>query len=247
MNVKVIATCFAGNKETRLNEFTNFPDHPQRSISPDECLERLKKLVDMELTHKEDTPFDVLIVNSEYDYPLGYEYLASINGTKTPLGKIIILNRHNVGWSFGAYSDAFKKYQKKYKYWIFTEDDIVVGSERYYSKAIERFECELNIGFVSFIGISNPEGSIFGVPAHTHGGIGLSHSKVLRKVNDGNLPHHRGEMGKDARAYKDQVIREGEIPFTNEIYKLGYKLVVYGDGKSWDLDRNLCIPAHYYL
>ena len=37
-----------------------------------------------------------------------------ISNIKIPKGKIIIMRRKNIGMSYGSYSDAFKKFRKKY-------------------------------------------------------------------------------------------------------------------------------------
>lgn len=69
--------------------------------------------------------------------------------------------------------------------------------------------------------------------------IGLSNRKILNEVVaiNGKLPCPEGEWD------KTKAIREGEIPFTNIIHNMGYKMERMGKFDGWDI-RNYCLP--YY-
>jgi hypothetical protein len=153
-----------------------------------------------------------------------------------PYGTIYVLNKANVGWSYGGYSFAFDKFD--YDWWLFTEEDVFIGGEDYYKKIIEKFNSVENCGFVGVVGCHEGD-----YPAHCDGGMGLTSKKVLTKVKKkiGYLPHltHTGFTPKDIRY---EVIRYGEIPFTNEIHKLGFKLVPYTKEGRWGFEHNFCNP-----
>ncbi len=251
MNCKIIATCFGSNRTPRQSSLDEhqkprsiFPDHHQDITDPEEYLELNKKIVALELAH-EDMPFDVIIVNSDTGYKEGNDYLDSINGTKTKNGTIYTMHRENRGWSFGAYSDAFKKFPN-YDFYLFTEDDIIVNGDMYYLKLYERFQEEEFAGFVSLIGVA----ASMQRPKHCHGGVGFTSKDVLDKIvtRNGSLPHYDRAFSdkEDPHAYKQEVIRYGEVPFTNEIWKLGRRLVSYGE-PGWNMEKNLCLPYYNYM
>lgn len=242
MNVKVIATCFRA-KEIRLE--TTFPAHEQDIKHPGEALQMLKNIIDLETKEDPGVPMDLIIVNNDVNFKEGNEYIKSLHEAKTKWGKIIAYTRPNVGWSFGAFNDAFKEYQDDYDFWLFTEDDIYVGGREYYKKLIERFReiegVKVPIGYLALIGVIKHE---YGI--HCGGGIGLTSKIVLKRVVEklGQLPHHSGKNKADISFHQERqnVIREGEVRFTNVIDELGFHLINYGENKSWDLANNLCVP-----
>lgn len=234
MNCKVIATSFEGRREIRTNSM--FPQHNQHIKCTEDILKMLKNVVATEDEFDAGVPMDTILVVSGNSYKEGVDYVLSLDGQKTRNGIIRSFVRENVGGSFGAYSDAFNKYD--YDYWLFTEDDILVGGDKYYKKLIRKFEktkSHRGVGFVALIRCV--ENHPLGI--HADGGVGLSHKSVLGKVNKkwGCLPHHK-EEGWD----KTAIIREGEVAFTNAIYDIGYEIIVYLDRPRWDLENKLCKP-----
>jgi hypothetical protein len=143
------------------------------------------------------------------------------------------VDRPNDGGSYGAYDWAYRKYRGLYDWWLFTEDDVVVGGENYYDRLIEKFQSTPNCGFVATIGVEP------GFLVHAHGGIGLTSAAVLERVFGycgGCLPHPCGSGWA-----RHLAIIQGEIPFTNVIAHLGYQVVPFGL-PGWDWENNLCLP-----
>lgn len=229
MNIKVIATSFDGGRDIRTD--AEFPNHNQKE-------QDIKKLIDdvieFEKTNTPGVKTDVLIVNCSNKQR---RFIEGLN-IETKHGRIFGMNRKNIGGSFGSYSDAFLKYRKNYKYWLFTEDDILIGGNKYYKRLIDVFKSRNNIGFVALISrnLNHPGG------IHADGGVGLTERGVLDKIvaKHGLLPHYRGQWNKEA------VIAEGEIPFTNEINKLGKEVVVFNSQKGWGFEPKLCLPYYEY-
>lgn len=251
MNCKIIATSFSEKRTERSASIDKdgrpsvpYPDHYQENGTAHDFLQRIKLIINLEMNHKDDTLFDVIIANSDTGFISGNRYLESIDGTKTKNGTIHTFSRPNVGWSFGAYSDAFRRFPK-YEHYLFTEDDIVFDAQNYYTKLLDKFYEEPNTGFVTPIGI----GDNWARPHHAHGGVGLTTRAILNEVYEkfGKLPHHQLPFEGDARKYKSAVCTDGEVPFTNEIYNLGHKLIVYGNGKEWNMEENLCLPYYNYI
>lgn len=246
MNYKVIATSWNAGREHRMPPMVlPYPDHYQNVDGHGDSLRRLKDIVKFENDQTPGAPYNLVIVRSGDDWKEGDEYLAALDGSDFAWGKIYTIVRPNTGWSFGGYNAAYQRFKDDFGYWIFTEDDILVGGKNYFSKLIEKFNSTEGIGFVSLIKICR---NSYGV--HAGGGVGLTHSKVLKQVDEWNkgLPHHREPDNPDLdhRYQKHDVIRNGEVPFTNEILKMGLDLVSYGDEKRWNLESNLCIPYFNY-
>lgn len=245
MNVKVIATCFT-TKEKRPQ--ADFPAHPQNINSSVESLDMLRNTLKLEDRYNPGVGMDLIIVNSDSGFVEGNEFIKSINGQKTKWGKIIAYTRPNIGWSFGAFNDAFLLYRSDYKYWLFTEDDIFVGSPDYYKKLVDRWEelenIKVPIGYLALLKVVKHH---YGV--HCGGGIGFTSRAVLDKVIERNktLPHYDQENNNKISLQKNrqQVILEGEVKFTNIIDDMGFILLDYGKNDSWNLYENLCYP--YYL
>lgn len=246
MICKVIAVSFGGREVRKEARYT---EHPQNITSASEALDMLKDVIELESTWDAGEPVDLIVVNSDRGFPEGNRYIESIDGQKTRNGIIRAYTRPNVGWSFGSYDDAFKKYGKLYDKWIFTEDDIIIGGDNYAKKLSDRWNeiegVRIKIGFLSLIGvIKHPYG------IHCGGGVGMSSREVLDSVVErfGSLPHHDGigDESLDPERIKNLVIVNGEVAFTNKMDGMGYYLFEYGSCKGWNLEENLCVPYHIH-
>jgi len=235
LNCKVIATCFLDNRRIQLD--ARFPAHNQNIETSEGILDMLKRIVNFELDNNAGMPMDIIIVNSDVGFVEGNEWLDSINSKETQNGHIIVMRRDNIGGSFGAYSDAFLRFCDKYDYWLFTEDDIMVGGRDYYRRIVNLMRARKNIGFIALVGMArHPLGT------HAHGGVGLTSREILSNIvnnNNGELPYHHGSWD------KKNVVEEGEVKFTNFIEtKIGKEILVFHDKDEWDFETKLCIP--YY-
>lgn len=234
MNCKVIATCFQDNRRIQLD--ARFPNHNQNIETQIGLLDMMKRIINFELDNEAGVPLDIIISNSDVGFVEGNEWLNSIHGTKTKNGIIRVLHRDNVGGSFGAYSDAFVKFKKEYDYWLFTEDDIMVGGRDYYRRILSAFRARKNVGFMALVGLArHPLGT------HAHGGVGLTSREILQVVadsNNGELPYHHGSW------VKEHVVSEGEVKFTNFIEKIGKDIIVFHDEDVWNLETKLCVPFY---
>lgn len=247
MICKVIATSFNG-RQVRKEEV--YPGHPQVIEHPGEALQLLKDVVEFEKKEDAGIPLDVIIVNNDTNFKEGNEYIASLDGEKTKNGKIIAYTRPNIGWSFGAHNDAFKRFHDDYDYWIFTEDDILVGGIDYAKKLKERWEdiekAQVPVGFLSLIGVIRH--AQYGI--HCGGAVGMSSRPVLDKVVEkfGCLPHHDKPESDNlsANQNKQNAILNGEVAFTQRIDDLGFYLINYGPNTRWSMGENSCLP-YYYL
>lgn len=240
MNCKIIATSCA--PRTRRGNPITYPDHIQHLEGVDDTKRMLQDLVDFEMRNDPGCPLDIIIVNNsigDKDFDKWVDTLAG----ETRWGKIKVLANDNIGWSFGAYDEAYQVLKNDYHYWLFTEDDIFVGGNNYYSRLIEKFNEDNWTGFVALVQVVN---HTYG--KHCGGGVGLTSSKVLEKLNKrlGYLPHHIEEDDSklSPAEIKAKIIQEGEVPFTNEILKMGYDLIPFEQQDSWNMERNLCSP--YY-
>ena len=245
MNVKVIATSFRKGREVRVGDRHVFPTHQQDYPTSESVLEMLKNVVEEEIKTDSGAVMDTILVNNDCGFIEGNEYIESINGTKTKNGKIISYTRPDRGWSFGAYSDAYLKYRDDYGFWLFTEDDIVVSGDLYYKKLLDRWReiegVKVPIGFLSLVGVIRHS---YGI--HCGGGVGFTSRAILEKLVEkhGKLPHYEkcDDENESLSQNRQRIILQGEVAFTNAIDTLGYILLDYGENKSWNLSKNLCIP-----
>lgn len=227
---KIITTVFVGRtvreNTTELGNPRGFFNHSQNFPTPDSVIDLLKMTIDLEKTVDPGMETDVIIVNNDIGYEKGNEYLKSINGTKIHSGIIKILTKDNFGRSFGGYNYAFGLLKDEYDYFIFTEDDILVNRSNYSQKAVNEFEKSKKTGAVAYqsISIEGLDGSFSKKNLHIHGGVCLSSSKVLSELYEKmgrKLPHCESS---DSQRYED-IIVNGEIAFTHEIFNMGYELI----------------------
>jgi hypothetical protein len=244
-NCKVIATCFVGKSVRETTSITGYPplviDHAQNFPTAESILDLIKLNVEQEKTVDPGVPCDTIIVNNDVGWSQGNEFLDSINNLPTYSGFFKILHNKNLGRSFGAYDGAYQKFKDEYDYWIFTEDDILINGKNYFKIALDNFNCEENTGFVALQGMS-----IDGLDwesgehlRHAHSGTIITHIRILNELNNklGKLPHCGINDPQDYQA----CINKGEIPFTNEILRLGYK------GRTVTSDYPLYWYAYDYM
>ena len=240
---KVITTSFVP-RTVRLKTIlagcpAGYFTHSQNFVTEESIIELIKLNIEIELKCNPGVPVDLIIVNNDSGWSEGNRFLESINGKELRYGKVHVLTKNNFGRSFGGYNYAFKTLGNNYDYFIFTEDDIVIGRDGYASIGIENFHNTKNCGFVAYQAISTvalnlpPEDALC-----AHGGVGLTSVSVLNEVvkRYGSLPHA------DANSSQEyiNIIRNGEVAFTNKIYKLGYHLIsLPNDIKLYDFAYDL--------
>lgn len=248
MNCKVIATSFSPERIVRRpnDAVLRFPDHYQDIKTSYDALNQIQGVIAFELGQKPGERLDIIIVNSDSGFREGNEYLDAIDGCKTNYGTIRVLHKpNNNGWSFGAFNYAYEKFKNEYDYWMFTEDDILIGGDKYYFEAMEKLNASNDNAFVAMVKVCNHSGG-----QHAGGGIGLTNKKYLDMVIEKYkcLPHFRGvdDKSTEVRHRRAEVIQHGEIPFTNVFTKLGYKIIPFGNQEEWSLVKNRIIPYYDY-
>ena len=161
---------------------------------------------------------DTILVNNSPECQVANDFFSKIDGTNNKTGKFVVMNGDNIGISFGAYNKAFEKFGDQYKFWAFTEDDIIVNQDNYLINGINQMQQNTNLGFVAFIGFNGAKHGL-----HAHGGIGMTSYDVLKKVYDknGSLPHSKKPGNGPLPGNWNHQINEGEVPFTGILYSLG--------------------------
>tara|TARA_B100000035_G_scaffold313027_1_gene325789 strand:+ start:1062 stop:1946 length:885 start_codon:yes stop_codon:yes gene_type:complete len=241
---KVISICFIPKtkieKTYLLGEPVGFFGHSQKSDNLNDAINNLNFLIDYENKYNPGVQRDLIIINNDIGNFEGNNYLKKISGKSINKGKIICLNRENIGRSFGAFSYAFSKFRLHYDYYLFSEDDILIFGENYFSKGIEIFNSHENPGFLAYIGKTKvgkwrwKELNLNKETAYTcHGATGLTSSVILEKVFriNNKLPHYEGSN-------RELDITFGEVGFPSSILKLGFELI--------DLPKNLILAVPLY-
>ena len=247
-NCKVIATCFAGREVRLHNAICGTPPgvfvHAQNFADAESVLELIATVRELEVRVDPGSECDTIIVNNDVGWERGNRYLDSLNGTKTFAGTFKVLHRENFGSSLGAYNHAYSTFGRRYDYWTFTEDDILLNGHRWLGICLETFARHDNAGFVAIQGFSDDWAK------HAHGGVGLTHINILDAVRGawGALPHRlRHESQND-----DDHIVFGEVLFTNLINRLGFDLVIVeSDIRLYEFaydymmrNRGLCVRTY---
>jgi hypothetical protein len=165
-------------------------------------------------------------------------YFDHLDNTRTKNGKMYVRHRENIGSSFGGYNYAYENFN--YDFYLFHEEDFMMVGDGYYSFLLSKWNDK--IGYVTLIGNRNQEPPC-DMDSHCHGGIGLTSRKILDQVYKklGHLPH--SDEGQNDDRQHTKVVYSGEIPFTNEIKKLGYELTYFGTPR-WEF-KNHIMP--YYM
>lgn len=198
--------------------------HSQNFPTKESVIDLINLNIEIELKCNPGENVDLIIVNNDSGWQDGNHFLESINGKRLKHGKIQVLHRENFGRSFGGYNHAFKVFGESYDYFIFTEDDVVIGRDGYASIGIENFHKTKNCGFVAYLSLTcNSLDLDSDESLAAHGGVGLTSVSVLKDVvaHHGSLPH----ADENSSQEMIDIISKGEIQFTNKIHKLGYQLI----------------------
>jgi len=220
-NCKVITTCFIGREVREEDDIVVDPPdlflHTQYFPDPDKVLELVALIRELEVKVDPGVESDTIIVNNDVGWEKGNKFLESIHNTDIFAGKLKVITRENFGRSFGGYNRAYEIFRNQYDFWTFTEDDVFVIGDKYFKLCIDTFRKTPKAGFVAILGLSEE------IRLHAHGGVGTTHVSVLDEVYKkwGKLPHCERHQ---PQSYED-IIRYGEVAFTNAIKTLGYALV----------------------
>lgn len=225
---KVIVVAYHLERIFRPQNQVRYPHHPQRGLSHDEQILMWNVIEYLSTTIDGGEPHDTIVVcNGEK----AFAWWKDKHGKRTQNGSLIVLGRENNGGSFGGYNHAYRN--TNYDGYIFTEDDMLIVGDNFYTHILEEWNKSSNPGFVGLVGISKREST-----RHCHGGVGFTTREVLKSIEDagGNLPHPQ------RRGWKQEVaIKYGEFPFTNKILQSGKDLLSLSFQKpEW------CIENHIY-
>jgi hypothetical protein len=186
----------------------------------------VKVILDKEINLNKGIPCDTFIViNRPYDeFTIDRtihikNFILSLDGKETKDGVFKVIERENSGISYGAFSHVFDLHKDDYDFWFFNEDDYIIDAENYMLNDYNQFrEIDNNAGYISESGVCD-NFPLTEYPTHVHFGLGLTSREILSQV--GKLPYMVSSTDS-----ADMHHLYGEIPFTNEIYKLGYDLII---------------------
>ncbi len=228
--LKVIAVSASYPRTFRKN--TRITGTPPLFTLHSQKVDSIQDIKNMVLGHighedvaKEDMCRDLLFVNNDVGNQEFNSWLKNLDGQSFEFGNVMVFDRENQGWSYGAYSWAVSNFLNQYEYFIFTEDDVYVYGDNYLKKSIDTFHSYENCGFLSFQGTSLSTFSSSGPDVfHARGGVGLTSQKILKKIISvyGQMPYCKSGARNDYLS----IIREGEVAFTNIIFRQGYSLNV---------------------
>lgn len=237
--VKAITVCFKSR-----NSHGGFDGVDRKElVGNSSALSMVRKVVENEKTVDAGLSMDTIIVNNDTGYEKGFDYLESINNTRSKNGVFKIIHRPNIGISFGGFNEAFKRHKEEYDYWLFSEDDFCYHKDGYAQHYLGVLSENPNCAFVATLGIGRPTHAT----KHAHGGMGFTHRDYMEETipleyheDDGNnkqafkkagsLPYYREK--KDANETRPHCIY-GEVPFTYSLVRLGYDICISENPKEW--------------
>jgi len=202
---------------------SSWPSHPA-NYKVEDVLSMIECSIEIDKKYNSGVDLDTIIVNNDVGNIEANESLKKLQSDK-----IFIVERPNNGGSFAAYIEIFLKYKDKYDYFIFTEDDILVGgTENYCLKLIDKLNASPEVGFIALVGVGSN-----GHPKHAHGGVGIVSTSILEKVYESNPFLYEG--------WDRKISINHEIEFTNNIIDKTGLDIIYLGSNEWNLEENYCI------
>lgn len=200
-----------------------FGNHFQTHGNTAGVLEMLEEVYRLECELDPGIPMDTILVCNGRWPEEANKFIEMINESRTVRGTLRVVDRVNTGLSFGGYSHAFGLFKDKYKFWIFTEDDILYIKPDYAAASLE-FMRKKKCHFVAPLRINDRHRR-----PHCYGGVGFTKRGVLDKVAahfGGKLPYHdqKPRIQADGGFKHHLFVRHGEIALTTTIVELGMRL-----------------------
>src|SRR4030095_2137323 len=120
-----------------------------------ESVDLVRVVIDREINLDKGIPCDTLIVITRpYNESTcaktihTREWVLGLDGKQTTNGVIKVVERENIGISYGAFSHMFDLYKDDYDFWFFNEDDYIIVAENYMRNDYEQFrEIDNNAGY----------------------------------------------------------------------------------------------------
>lgn len=183
----------------------------------DDRLFLLKKQI--EHLYKIKSSIDTIVFNFNIR-PEDYHYVSEIFKItpKFIQGTEVVINlRENYGMSYGAWSDVFKKYQDKFDYYIFNEDDYFFVEDNWDDYLIKKFNSLDNCGYLCMVAREGQDWC--DNKKHAGHASGISSYEVLSKVFEkyGELPHSK----KDDYSSAEKL---GQINQSYSVIEVGYEI-----------------------
>jgi hypothetical protein len=163
-----------------------------------------------------------IMVPRNPDEPKSYRSLLKRLPSRIQGANVVVMERPNIGMSYGSFSDCFKRYRSEFDYYFFMEDDYVFTQPYFDQIHVDRMEDNPDVGYLC--------GLAWATPAPLHAGIsnGIIRTKALEAVwamsedGESQIPHApNSDYGTNERM--------GQIGQSVAIQKAGYKLVDWSD------------------
>jgi hypothetical protein len=148
----------------------------------------LKKQIECLQTYKHNLTKIIFNFNV---IPEHYKYLSevySITPKQIQGAEVEINIRENVGISYGAWSDTFKKYKSEYDYYVFNEDDYFFVQHDWDSYLVNKHNSHDDCGYLCMVIREPAEWNKF--KKHAGSSVGIASTENLMKIYSkyGKLP-----------------------------------------------------------
>lgn len=166
--------------------------------------------------HRHNLSQITLVVPENPNEPPAYrQYLLAELPKKIGTAEVVLIERPNIGMSYGSFSDCYARYRTSFDYYFFMEDDYFMCQHDFDKIHVDLMEEDRMCGYLC--------GMAWAPPDHEyHAGIsnGILRSEALEKVflALGHLPHSR-----DSLLYGPNE-QTGQVGQSREIINAGYTL-----------------------
>jgi len=154
-----------------------------------------------------------IVVNQNIREPLEFRECLKTVPSHIQGAEVIILERPNIGMSYGAFSEVYGRDRTDFDYYLFIEDDQIFMQDHFDLLHIDLMNESDTTGYVcGLIGLS---------PLHASISTGLFRTEALEECwqEHGRIPHakHSNEYGANEW--------EGQVGASQALIKLGWRLV----------------------
>lgn len=204
MSTNYVIACWSGFRRVNPERVVK-----EREIFLRKHLESLQKL-------KHNLDQVTFVFSENKDEPESYRQFRNLLPSKIGTAKVVQMERPNIGYSYGAYSDVFKRYGTEFDHYLLMEDDYCFLTDNFDRQLQDILDEHPDCGMATYVLEKGNRADMVGRAAREAPGgldvakifeqycpekflwprvmIGLARAKALKSIWDqfGELPHAKG-------------------------------------------------------
>lgn len=199
--INYVMCCWSGGRRLQDNRYIADPTYYLR-----------KHLRILEKFHHNLDQITIVVAKNERE-PTSYRTLLNSLPNKIQNSPVVLMERPNLGMSYGSFSDAYKEFRTKFDYYFYVEDDGIYLQHDFDKINLEYMEQDGKCGYLcGYVG-SN------GFPLHAAISTGLLRGSALEALwmTRKEIPHSKNN-------HYGQVEGISQIGISQALIKLNYTL-----------------------